>query len=90
MGSTVDLLSLIGRAIDQLRHSIDSFEAAEPERGLERLSTVIGEIDAYLERLDEDPLLRLASIDASGLQESLHQVQNDLQSVIDRVARREE
>jgi len=85
--STVDLLSLIGHAIEQLRRSIDSFEAAESKPGLERLTAVIQEIDVYLKHVEEDPLLRLASIDASDLQGSLHRVQDDLRSVIHNVAR---
>jgi len=82
---TIDLLTLVGRAIEQLQRSIESFETADRNAGLQHLSTVIRDIDAYLEQLAEDPLVRLARVDSDRLTDSLHHVQNDLSTVIDQV-----
>ena len=84
---TVDLLTLIGNAIGQLHQSIEHFEGADDQTGLSCLSTVVTDIDAYLTRLAEDPLLPLARVDPNRLRESLHHVQNDLSAVIDRIRR---
>lgn len=82
---TVDLLTLIGNAIGQLHQSIEHFEGADNETGLSCLSTVITDIDAYLARLAEDPLVPLARVDPDRLRESLHHVQDDLFVVIDQI-----
>jgi len=82
---TVDLLTLIGDAIGQLHQSIEHFEGADNETGLSCLSTVITDIDAYLARLAEDPLVPLARVDPGRLRESLHHVQDDLSVVIDQI-----
>ncbi len=84
---TVDLLTLIGNAIGQLHRSIEHFEGADNTTGLSCLSTVITEIDTYLTRLAEDPLVPLAHVDPDRLRESLHHVQEDLSVVIDRIQR---
>ena len=81
----VDLLTLIGRAIGQLQQSIEHFEGADEKTGLFCLSAVITDIDAYLERLAEDPLVPLAHVDPNRLRESLHHVQDDLAVVIERI-----
>ena len=85
--NTVDLLSLIGRAIGQLQQSIEHFEGAEEGTGLSCLSTVVEDIDAYLGRLAEDPLVLLAHVDPARLRESLHHVQDDLSVVIEQIQR---
>jgi len=82
---TVDLLSLIGKAIGHLQQSIEHFEEADEKTGLSCLSAVITDIDAYLERLAEDPLVPLAHVDPDTLRESLHHVQDDLSVVIERI-----
>lgn len=84
---TTDLLTLIGRTIEQLRLCIEYFEEEDKGTGLSCLSTVITDIDAYLERLADDPLVLLAHVDPARLQESLHHVQNDLSVVIDQIQR---
>ncbi len=81
--ATADLLTLIGHAIDQLQRCVTLFEASEKRGGLRHLSTVIEEIDRYLETSDEDPLLRLASLPAARVREGLLDVRADLASVID-------
>jgi len=81
---TVDLLTLIGNAIGHLQQSIQHFEDAERRRGLSCLSSVIADIDAYLSRLADDPLVPLAHVDPERLRESLHHVQNDLSVVIEQ------
>lgn len=79
---TADLLSLIGKAIDELRLSIGRFEAADQQRGLEHLATVVGSIDAYLDHLESDPLLLLAPIPPGDVRASLHHIRDDLNQVI--------
>ena len=80
--STVDLLTLIGQAIEQLQQSIDSFEASEQETGVHRLSDVIHRIDTYLTHVDEDPLLQMATLDPASICGTLHGIQDDLSHVI--------
>ena len=82
---TGDLLSLIGTAIEQLRQSIELFEVESQAEGVTCLSAVIREIDAYMDRASDDPLLRLARIDASSLASDLTHIKTDLVAVIDRV-----
>jgi hypothetical protein len=77
-----DLLTLIGRAIAHLRSSIDLFETEDRCAGLKKLATVISEIDAYLHHVDSDPLLRLASLPATRIEEGLLAVSADLSSVL--------
>ena len=82
---TVDLLSLIGRAIGQLQQSIEHFEGADAGTGLSCLTAVIRDIDVYLDRLADDPLVPLAHVDPTRLQNSLHHVQHDLSAVIEQI-----
>ena len=82
---TGDLLTLIGTAIEQLRQSIELFEASSQIEGVSCLSAVIREIDSYMDRAHDDPLLKLARIDTSSLATDLTHIKTDLVSVIDRV-----
>ncbi len=82
----LDLLNLIGKAIEKLQQSIELFEASRREAGLKQLSSVILEIDHYLEQIDEDPLLRIATVDRAGLSERLLGVKGELASVIEKFA----
>jgi len=79
----LDLLNLIGKAIETLQCSIELFEDSCREDGLKQLSSVIAEIDHYLERMDDDPLLRIASVDRVSLREHLQGVKGELASVIE-------
>jgi hypothetical protein len=79
-----DLLSLIGVAIEKLGRSVELFEASRQSDGLEELSSVVGEIDRYVSRMDEDPLLELSPVDRTQLVERLGKVKQELQAVIDR------
>jgi len=81
--ATTDLLTLIGRAIEQLQRSVTLLEQCEKEGGVTGLADVINEIDQYLSSPDEDPLLCLASLPASHVREGLLGVRADLTSVID-------
>jgi hypothetical protein len=82
---TGDLLSLIAAAIEQLRQSIELFETASQTEGIFCLSTVIREIGTYMTHAQDDPLLRLAHIDASSLAADLTLIKADLAAVIDQV-----
>ncbi len=84
---TGDLLSLIGRSIDGLRLSIGLFEAADQESGLSHLTTVVASIDAYLGRLESDPLLRLAPIPPGEVRAGLNHIRGDLDEVIRGLAK---
>ena len=79
-----DLLSLIGVAIEKLGRSVELFESSRQSDGLEELSSVVVEIDGYLSRMDEDPLLKLSPVDRTQLVERLGKVKQELQAVIDR------
>jgi hypothetical protein len=79
----MDLLTLIGSSIEELQHSIEFFDKAEPQDGVARLSTVMQEIGRYLARLEDDPILKLAPIDPIVLAERLHGIEEDLSAVIE-------
>jgi len=51
----LDLLNLIGKAIENLQRSIELFEVSECDAGLDQIASVMLQIDCYLERIDEDP-----------------------------------
>jgi len=78
----VDLLSLIGSAIEKLRRSIDLFDAAQAQCGVEELASVCQEIDDYLAQIGDDPLLKLAPLDRGELEERLHEIEDVLAEVI--------
>ncbi len=84
---TVDLLSLIGNAIEQLQQSILLLESANAQGGVQRLASVIHDIGTYLEQLEGDPIVQLSGISTMSLTESLHHVQSDLSSVVQEVER---
>ncbi len=81
----LDLLNLIGQAIENLQRSIELFEVSERDAGLDQITSVIQQIDCYLERIDEDPLLEITTIDRAGLGERLLGVKGELASVIESV-----
>lgn len=83
---TGDLLSLIGQSMDDLRRSIDLFEASERAAGLAHLAAVVQGIDAYLQRLDPDPLLRLAPVSPEKIRSALAGIRQDLDRVIDELS----
>ena len=82
---TNDLLTLIGTAIEQLMQSIELFETSSQTEGIRCLSVVIDEIDTYVDRAHDDPLLRIAHIDVSNLASDLQHIKTDLVAVIDQV-----
>ena len=79
--ASADLLTLIGRAIEQLQKSISLFETA-PQEGVEQLAVVIADIDGYLERSEEDPLLRLAGLPPRSVRDGLLHVRQDLAGIV--------
>jgi len=79
----LDLLNLIGKAIENLQRSIELFEVSKRDAGLDQIASVIEQIDYYLERIDEDPLLKITAIDRAGLGERLLGVKGELASVIE-------
>jgi len=82
---TNDLFGLIGTAIEQLRQSIELFETSSQVEGATCLSLVIREIDAYIDRAHDDPLLQLARVDVSSLAIDLRHIKDDLVAVIAQV-----
>ena len=79
----LDLLNLIGKAIENLQRSIELFKVSERDGGLDQIASVIQQIDCYLERIDEDPLLKIMTIDRAGLGERLLGVKGELASIIE-------
>ena len=77
-----DLLNLIGSSIEKLRQCIELFDKAQPAGGVEKLSSVLAEIDGYLKEIDTDPILRLASVDQGEIEGRLHSIETDLSSII--------
>jgi len=80
---TMDLLTLIGSSIEELQHSIEFFDRAEPQDGVVHLAIVMQGIGRYLARIEDDPLLKLAPIDPVVLAERLHGIEEDLSAVIE-------
>ena len=79
----LDLLDLIRNAIENLQRSIELFEVSKRDAGVNQIGYVIQRIDCYLERIDEDPLLKITTIDRAGLGERLLGVKGELASVIE-------
>lgn len=79
----LDLVTLIGNAIEKLQRGVELFEASRREDGLKELNSVIQEIDSYVERIDDDPLLKLAPIDRASLGARLNGVKVEITSVIE-------
>jgi len=77
-----DLLNLIGNSIENLSQCIGLFEAAQPAGGVEKLSSVLTEIDDYLQEIDTDPIIRLGSVDQREIESRLHSIESDLASII--------
>jgi len=83
--TSTDLLALIGSAIELLRKSIVMFEASKTADGIESISTVVAQIDGYLEGADEDPILRLAALPPAHVRSGLTTIQEELAAVIDEL-----
>jgi len=79
----LDLLNLIGKAIENLHRCIELFEASERGAGLDQIASAIEQIDCYLGRIDEDPLLKVTTIDRAGVGKRLLGVKGELTSVIE-------
>ncbi|HCP32228.1 TPA: hypothetical protein DIT45_03155 [Candidatus Acetothermia bacterium] len=77
------MVNLIGKVIEELRSSIELFEAFRHEEGLMQLSSVVLEIDHYLKQSDDDLLLKLVPIDRASLGKRLKAVKGELVSVIE-------
>jgi len=77
-----DLLNLIGNSIDNLSQCIALFDAAQPAGGVEKLSSVLTEIDAYLQEIDTDPILKLASVDQGEIEKRLQNIETDVAAII--------
>ncbi len=81
-----DLLTLIGRATERLRAGVTLIEDEKCKEGIEELTGVISEIDAYLESASTDPLLQLASIDHAELSAQLDLVRTDILAVVEALS----
>ncbi|MBN1858903.1 hypothetical protein JW848_06835 [Candidatus Bipolaricaulota bacterium] len=84
--SPQDLLTLIGRATERLRSGAVLIEEAKRTEGIEELTAVVSDIDAYLDVASRDPLLQLASIDHAILSSQLSLVRSDIQAVVEALA----
>ena len=81
-----DLLTLIGRATERLRAGVMLIEDEKCREGIEELTGVISEIDAYLESASTDPLLQLASSDHAELSAQLDLVRTDILAVVEALS----
>ena len=77
-----DLLTLIGDAVEKLQRSVTLFELSDCSGGVNELREVITRIDRYVQGMDEDPLLKLASIDRDVVIQKLEGVKQELSVVI--------
>lgn len=79
---TNDLLSLIGNSIENLSQCIALFDQAQPSDGVKKLSSVVTQIEAYLQEIDADPILRLASVDRGEIEVRLQSIETDVTTII--------
>ena len=86
---TNDLLSLIGNSIENLSQCIALFDQAQPAGGVERLSSVVTEIEAYLQEIDADSILRLASVDRGEIEVRLQSIKADVTTIISDLGHKE-
>ena len=77
-----DLLSLIGNSIENLSQCIALFDQAQPAGGVERLSSVVTQIETYLQDIDADPILRLASVNRGEIEVRLQSIETDVTTII--------
>ena len=77
-----DLLNLIGNSIQNLSRCIELFEEAKKEGVVQKLSSVVAEIEGYMNDIDTDPIIRLASIDRTEVAGRLKSIETDLASII--------
>jgi hypothetical protein len=82
VNENADLLSLIGRAIEGLRQAVEKLDSHAQRDGLQHLTSVIEDINGYLEQMDNDPLLRLAPLAPGHISEGLCRVRDDLALVV--------
>jgi len=85
-----DLLNLIGSSIKNLSESIELFDAAHRVSGVERLNAVLAQIESYLQEIDTDPIIRLASIDRGEIEGRLHSIETDIASLISELGDKED
>ncbi|MCI2426140.1 hypothetical protein LM597_01820 [Candidatus Acetothermia bacterium] len=76
------LLVLIGYAVTKSKESVELFEQANSKAGCRCLIAVIAEIDKYLNKTSEDPLLQLVPIDHADLNTRLQGVKEKLREVV--------
>ena len=79
---TNDLLSLIGNSIENLSQCISLFDQTRPADGVEKLSSVVTEIEAYLQEINADPIIRLASVDRGEIEVRLQSIETDVTAII--------
>ncbi len=80
-----DLLTLIGDAVEKLQKSVTLFTDSERSAGLKELQDVVTHIDRYIQEIDDDPLLSLASLDRQQIIKELEGVKRELAVVIDEL-----
>ncbi len=84
-----DLLNLMGNSIENLSQCIALFDVAQPAGGVEKLSSVLTEIDGYLQEIDADPIIELASVDRGEIEGRLQSIETDLASIISDLGNQE-
>lgn len=80
-----DLLTLIGDAVEKLQRSVTLFADSDRSAGLKELQDVVARIDRYVQEIDSDPLLALASLDRELIVDELEGVKRELAVVIDEL-----
>jgi len=70
----VDLLTLIGSSIRNLSECIELFDR--------KLTSVLADIEAYLEGIDTDPIIRVSSVDRAEVASLLRGIETDLSTIV--------
>jgi hypothetical protein len=78
----VDLLTLIGSSIRNLSECIELFDAAKQASGMRKLTSVLADIEAYLEGIDTDPIIRVSSVDHAEVVSLLRGIETDLSTIV--------
>jgi len=76
------LLKLIGNSIENLTECIELFNSADRDGGVQRLMSVLKQIETYLEEIDSDPIIKLASVSTGEVVGRLQAIETDLSAIV--------